>query len=164
MKTIFSTSFLMTICLVASLNAKAVGRDTYSMNRETNNLNSTMYFNDDDYESLWKKIEKHIDDGLPKSALKEAEELYNKAVKNGHFAWTIKSGLTMVALRQDISSDSVMVDVDRMEKHPLFQNVKANDDAKTKAERALLHSLLSSVYESVSYSRLTRTNDDVKAD
>lgn len=164
MKTIFSTPFLMTICLVASLNAKAVERDKYSMAHDTKNQNCMLYFNDDDYESLWKKIEKHIDDGLPLSALKDAEELYKKAVKNEHFAWTIKSGLTMVALRQDISADSVMVDVDKLEKHPLFQNVKASDDAKTKAERALLHSLLSSVYESVSYSRLTRTNVDVKAD
>lgn len=48
-------------------------------------------FDNFDYDKAWKKVDQYIEKGLPKSALKEVNEIYNQALKDDNIAQQIKA-------------------------------------------------------------------------
>jgi hypothetical protein len=128
---------------------------TYAQNQESMNILTTSY------EKSWAKVEKYIDDDLPKSAIKEAEKIYKKAEGERNFAQMTKAGLTLIAMRGSISPDSMVIDVEQLETLILERESRALI-ARDWAEVALLHALAASVYDTWDYSSLTLSDEETQ--
>ncbi|MCH5177088.1 MAG: hypothetical protein J1F25_03615, partial [Prevotellaceae bacterium] len=101
------------------------------------------------YDKQWEKVKQLQAKGLPTSAIAEVEVIYRMAEKDDNFPQMLKAGLTMMMMRQDISPDSVSVDIQRMEQMPLLTSASAGDDGDTRARRALTHALMASMYDAI---------------
>ncbi len=106
------------------------------------------------YEKLWKDVERFRKLDQPKSAGSVARVIYAKAVQEQNMAQTLKAGLTIAGLRESVSPDSVVRDVEQLE--TLLQR------PLPVAEQALAHALLGSVYAQMRNSSLTYTNQDAE--
>lgn len=115
-----------------------------------------------DYEQLWKEVTQFQEKGQPKSAIEVAEKIYKRAEKDANFGQQLKAGLSIMAMRQDISVDSVVVDVKKLEALPLLQAPQAGEDSQTKVKRALANVLIASVYQQMGRTRLVRQNDEAR--
>jgi len=122
----------------------------FTANAQTNkNMKTTSY------ENLWAAVEQARKDDHPQTAIEVAERIQKKAEAEGNAAQLIKSTLTLMAQRENVSEDSATVDIEHAE------SLLAS--AKAPAERALLHALLASVYEQMGRGSLTWTDEDSEA-
>ena len=128
----------------------------YAQNQEDMNILKTSY------DKSWAKVDKYLDDDLPKSAIKEAEKIYKKAVGERNFAQMTKAGLTMVCMRASISPDSMVVDVEQLETRLREREARAVS-GRDWAEVALMHALAASLYDSWNYTSLTLTDEESEA-
>ena len=117
----------------------------------------------DEYDVLWGEVAHLQEKGQPKSAIEVAEKIYKRAEKENNFGQQLKAGLSIMAMRQDISTDSVVVDVKKLEAWPVLQNPSPGDEPQTKAQRALTHALIASVYQRMLRSSLAWQDDEAKA-
>ncbi len=109
------------------------------------------------YQSMWKQVEVLQQKDLPRSAEEQVQAIWDKALKEKNFGQAAKAGLTLMGTRQRVSTDSLKVDVDRLETY-------LADGSMTVAERALLHVLAASVYaEMLDHTQLTHNDDEAKA-
>ena len=141
--------FTLALCLLgASITS-------YSQNpKEMNHLTTS-------YDKSWAKVEQHINDDLPKSAISEAEKILKKATAEGNFAQAARAGFTLMAMRGNISPDSMVVDVEKLE--TLIQQREATADTpRARAELALLHALAATVYDTWRYSSLTLSDEEAE--
>lgn len=67
------------------------------------------------YNQLWNQVEKLEKKDLPKSIVETARTIYTKAEKEKNVPQMMKAFLTMTAYRNDISPDSLQVDIKRLE-------------------------------------------------
>ena len=67
------------------------------------------------YERQWKKVEELEKKDLPKSIVEAAQTIYVKAEKEKNVPQMMKAFLTMMAYRNEISPDSLQVDLQKME-------------------------------------------------
>ena len=67
------------------------------------------------YERQWKKVEELEKKDLPKSVVEAAQTIYVKAEKEKNVPQMMKAFLTMMAYRNEISPDSLQVDLQKME-------------------------------------------------
>lgn len=111
------------------------------------------------YDRSWEKVESFINDDTPRSAIKEAEKIYKRAASEKNFPQLTRAGLTLMAMRHDISPDSAVVDVEQLEQLVKEREAKAATP-RDWAEVALLHTLTASVYDRWKYSNLTRSDDE----
>ncbi len=110
---------------------------------------------DGDYDKRWQEVKRNIDKGLPQSAVEQTRAIYALAEQRDDFGQLVKAGLTLMALRQDVSADSAAVDV---------ADVEARLAAENAVERkALLRTLLASVYADLAVSRLTWSDEEAKS-
>jgi len=61
-------------------------------NKTTNSMIPVM---NDDYTAAWKKIDSLVNQGLPESAMKEVEALYQRAKKDNNPPQIVKTGFTL---------------------------------------------------------------------
>lgn len=141
--------FTLALCLLG------VSISSYSQNpKEMNHLTTS-------YDKSWAKVEQHINDDLPKSAISEAEKILKKATSEGNFAQAARAGFTLMAMRGNISPDSMVVDVEKLEN--LIQQREATADTpRARAELALLHALAATVYDTWRYSSLTLSDEEAE--
>jgi len=101
-----------------------------------------------DYEGMWKKVEKLLDDDKPKSVIEEATKIYNKAKKEDNFAQMLKAKICITEKQCDLDPELFQPD----EYTKLISSVE-NDPSlskETKAGRlAILHCMLASAYNSM---------------
>lgn len=67
------------------------------------------------YNQLWNQVEKLEKKDLPKSIVEAAQTIYTKAEKERNVPQMMKAFLTMTAYRNEISPDSLQVDVQKLE-------------------------------------------------
>lgn len=91
-----------------------------------------------DYDALWKKVEQSERKDLPKSALADVMEIYEKAKAQRNVPQMMKAYLTAAHFRSIISPDSLDVDLDGLE-----QWAQGSTDT---AERAVLYSILGETF------------------
>ncbi|HPG11688.1 MAG TPA: MG2 domain-containing protein, partial [Chitinophagaceae bacterium] len=89
------------------------------------------------YDDLWKKVNDHIEKELPKSALKEVQNIYTLAKKEKQEAQIIKSLVFITGLQQQIREDNEVLSVQEIE----------NEITQSKEPaRSILKSLLAELY------------------
>ncbi len=115
----------------------------------------------DSYEKLWKAVEQFKKEGLPKSADATASIILEKAKDDRNFAQLAKAMKQRAESRMDISTDSILTDVEQMEELLTSPAVTTGDDAP--ARQAILHSLLASVYQAIDNSRLALYDEEQQA-
>ena len=90
------------------------------------------------YEAMWKEVAKYHEKDQPKSALQQAQSIYNKALSEDNESEALYALLTMCLMGYEISPDSATVYTQRLE--DMLQN---DVDA---ASKAVTHSLLALCY------------------
>lgn len=126
---------------------------TFAQNQEDMNIFKTSY------DKSWAKVEQHINDDLPKSAIKETEKIYKKASDEGNFGQMARAGLTLMAMRGSISPDSMVIDVEQLEARIREREARATSP-RDWAEVAMLHALAASVYHEWRYTSLTLSDEE----
>ncbi len=96
------------------------------------------------YDALWKSVSNAQMDGQPVTAQGSLQKIIKKAERDGNFAQLLAACMEMAQCRSDIDPDSIVTDVEAMEKK--FAN---RSDA---TERAVVHAALGSIYEEMSHS------------
>jgi len=91
----------------------------------------------DDYEKDWKKVDNFINQGLPKSALKVVEIIYERAKKSNNAPQFIKATLFKMRLQSDFKEDFVEKII-----MDLNEEIKTSDEPVTQ----ILHSILAEIY------------------
>ncbi len=114
----------------------------------------------DSYDKLWKMVEKYNGDDLPKSVDNVSDVILKKASKDYSFQNFAKAFLIKANARMRISTDSILVDVAQMEQLLYTPTVAKGDDSAQKT--AIMNALLASVYSSIRYSSLVRSNDELR--
>lgn len=95
------------------------------------------------YNALWKKAMAAEEEDLPKTALEIVTQIQQKAEREGNTSQLIRAMCNRVLLGDDISNDSLAVEIGRM---------RAYRDAETRpVERALWNAVLGKVYEQHRY-------------
>lgn len=90
------------------------------------------------YDQLWKRVEQMEQKDLPKSVIAEAQEIYQKAKNERDVPQMMKAYLTIMAYRESISPDSLVVDVKGLEEWA--------DSPQTEVpDRAVLYSVLGEI-------------------
>lgn len=95
------------------------------------------------YEKMWKEVTIFQQNDLPQSALKSAKNIFRKAMDDNNKGEMMKAYLYMLQMRKEISADSLQPDIKRLE--------QMTNEATDSVERAVLNSLLGSLYASNSY-------------
>lgn len=95
------------------------------------------------YEKLWKEVADYQQKDLPQSALKSARSIFQKAMNDDNKGEMIRAYLYMLQMKSSISADSLQPDMKRLE------NMTAT--SKDSVEKAVLHSLLGTLYISNQY-------------
>lgn len=90
------------------------------------------------YDKLWEEVENARRNGLPKTAIKYAEDIYRKAEKEKNSGQMLKAYTTRSNYRQGIDRDSFYVDVKGLEKWVVA--------TKAREESAILHTLIAKIY------------------
>ena len=111
------------------------------------------------YDQLNKQVEEYDQQGLPKSAVTTIDVLLQKAEDESNFAEYVNGLKLWAEHRMDIAPDSILPDLQRMEK--LFGSTMLTDVADAKSRQAILHALLVSVYGNIRTSSLGRRNEEM---
>ncbi len=98
------------------------------------------------YEKMWDNISEYQKRGLPQSVIAQAYKIYNKASQENNKPQIIKSFLTAMQYREDISPDSMNIDIKSLD--------KMASESKDIEEKSLLYSILA---------KLTADRDPLKA-
>lgn len=91
-----------------------------------------------DYQAQWKTVNRFTQNRQPKSALTTVEQIYAASRQEGNFAQTLKAAFTRVALREELSPDSLTQDAVGLE--------QLGADCRNVADRAVWHVLMASFY------------------
>lgn len=91
----------------------------------------------DPYSAQWKLVEKHMEAGLPKSALKVVEEIYTKAKEERQKAQQIKALVYQIDLQNE--------NTEHNDASALFK-LEAELEKSQEPERSILSSLLAKKY------------------
>ena len=136
--------FLITFALSMTLNAQE-------------NINVSTK---DSFDKLWITQQRYANDDLPKSVDKVADVIMEKAMKENDFQNLAKALLTKANARMQISTDSILVDIQQIELLLDKPVVKNGTDAPAKI--AVTHALIASVYRAIYQSSLTRANAELR--
>ena len=90
------------------------------------------------YERQWKKVEELEKKDLPKSVVEAAQTIYVKAEKEKNVPQMMKAFLTMMAYRNEISPDSLQVDLQKME-------AWASSSQTSVPDKAVLYSIMGEI-------------------
>ena len=90
------------------------------------------------YGRQWEKVEELKKKDLPKSVVEMARTIYVKAEKEKNVPQMMKSFLTMMAYRNEISPDSLQVDLQKME-------TWASSPQTTIPDKAVLYSIMGEI-------------------
>ena len=90
------------------------------------------------YNQLWNQVEKLEKKDLPKSIVETARTIYTKAEKEKNVPQMMKAFLTMTAYRNGISSDSLQIDIKKLE-------TWADSPQTSVPDKAVLSSILGEV-------------------
>ena len=90
------------------------------------------------YERQWKKVEELEKKDLPKSVVEAAQTIYIKAEKEKNVPQMMKAFLTMMAYRNEISPDSLQVDLQKME-------AWASSSQTSVPDKAVLYSIMGEI-------------------
>ena len=90
------------------------------------------------YERQWEKVKELEKKDLPKSVVDVAQTIYVKAEKEKNVPQMMKSFLTMMAYRNEISPDSLQVDLQKME-------TWASAPQTSIADKAVLYSIMGEI-------------------
>lgn len=90
------------------------------------------------YERQWKKVEELEKKDLPKSVVEAAQTIYVKAEKEKNVPQMMKAFLTMTAYRNEISPDSLQVDLQKME-------AWASSSQTSVPDKAVLYSIMGEI-------------------
>lgn len=92
----------------------------------------------EDYDKSWVKVEKYVEEGLPKSALKLVDELYKTAVSEGNSPQIIKSLIYRISLQSRFEEDHILKSIKYFEKE-----LEVSD----KPVKQILSSLIAELYQ-----------------
>ena len=98
-----------------------------------------MTFQAQTYDQLWKKVNQLANDDLPKSAIVEAQRIYDKAKAERNIPQMMKAHLMVITFRGHISPDSIPLDVKGLEEWAESPELEAH-------EKAVLYSILGGVH------------------
>jgi hypothetical protein len=98
------------------------------------------------YDALWKKAGKAQQSGLPRTAVKYAEDIFRKAEAEKNSAQMLKAYTARASYRRQIAPDSFYVDLKGLEQWASTSAIAA--------DRAVLHTLIAQVYSD--YARRNR--------
>lgn len=143
---------LLLIGLTMLVNLPADAQQTVAKTKSKTISNGKTTMKSSTYNALWKEVEAFQEKDLPRSADETAWKIYRKAMQEENFAQLMKSGLTLAAMRAQISADSLTGDVARIEALPV----------RNEAESALKHLLVSSMYEQMNRSRQARSDQETQ--
>ena len=87
------------------------------------------------FNQLWKKVEELEKKDLPKSVVEASQTIYSKAEREKNVPQMMKAFLTMMAYRNEISPDSLQVDIKKLE-------AWASDPQTKVPDKAVLSSIL----------------------
>ena len=90
------------------------------------------------YDQLWENVEQMEQKDLPKSAIAEAQRIYNKAKKERNVPQMMKAYFTMMNSRGSITPDSIPVDVKGLEEWAEASSTQVQD-------KAVLYSILGGI-------------------
>lgn len=93
---------------------------------------------EENYGESWKQVEQYVKQGLPKSALKVVEQLYDKAKAEGNDVQSVKCLIYMVSLESRYEEASLKKAITRYETALV---------TAPKVEKAVLQSLLAELYQ-----------------
>lgn len=102
------------------------------------------------YTRLWQQVEDASVKDLPKQALTHVKSIYEKALRENDDVQLLKSHLALIQYNYEISTDSLLPFVQRME--------EALDREKRPLQRSLWHSALAQVYERNLHALMTYAN------
>lgn len=129
--------------------------------RQEINYQMKEYPTGDAYSDLWKKVEKFENDGLPKSALKVVEQIFDLANKDKNVTQLVKSSMYKIKYSHVLEEES-------------YVSAVANLDSLTNVvespQKQMLHSILAEMYWSYysnnrwKFSERTQTVNFVKED
>lgn len=112
------------------------------------------------YDKLYKQVEQYDNEGLPKSAISVLDVILEKAEHDRDFAECVNALKLKAEREMDLSPDSIMPFVERME--ALFDAPIVANAADAKPRQAILHAILVSVYADVRNSRYNWGNDEFR--
>lgn len=112
------------------------------------------------YEQLNKQVETFNKEGLPKSAISTLDIIMQKAEKENNFAEYLNALKLWAGHRMDISPDSILPDIQRMEQ--MLSSPVVTQAADSKCRKAIMHAILVSVYHEVYASRLSFNNEELE--
>ncbi|MCQ2095807.1 MAG: MG2 domain-containing protein [Bacteroidaceae bacterium] len=113
------------------------------------------------YDSMWKDIEKCVNEDLPRQVIDKSREIMVKAQKEGNFPQEMKAWVTMVDALRELSPDSMKVVTAPDYKHSAANDAMANAllaSSITHKDDSLRKTYLSRVLENKEV--LLRTNTD----
>lgn len=123
--------------------------------------NDVKFSKSDPYEKLWASVTKYRMEGLPQSAIKVTEVIIEKAKDDRDFASLVRALKENAENRMDVSTDSILPDIQRFES--MFQEPVVSEGADAAGKKAILHAFLATVYRSVLNSSLSRTDEEQRA-
>lgn len=92
----------------------------------------------EDYDKSWVKIEKYVEEGLPKSALKIVDEIYQTAKSEGNSPQIIKSLIYRISLQSRYQDDHILKSIKYFEKE-----LEISDNPV----KQILNSLIAELYQ-----------------
>lgn len=94
--------------------------------------------NENDYNEQWKQVEKYVNEGLPKSAIKIVDEIYQTAKSEGNEPQIIKSLIYRISLQSKFEEEHLL--------NAIYTFEKEIETAKS-PEQQILHTLLAELYQ-----------------
>jgi len=92
---------------------------------------------DFDYEAAWKKVEKAVEDGLPKTAIKLIDEIFEKAIDDGESQQQIKA---------TISKAKLTLDTEELGLEQVIADLEANVNRSNEPSKQILHSMIAELF------------------
>ena len=129
-----STNYIVATIIILLISCSMFGK---KKSKETTNYQPKEYPLGNDYEDLWKKVEKHENDGLPKSALKVVEEIYGLATKEKNVNQIVKATMYRIKYSHALKEESYVSAVYEMDS--LISTTEA-------PQKQILHSILAEMY------------------
>jgi|GEM_PF-4652579 len=90
-----------------------------------------------DYEAAWKKVEKAVEEGLPKSAIKIIDEIFEKAITEGE---------SQQQIRATISKAKLTLDTEELGLEKVIADLDANINRSTEPSKQILHSMVAELF------------------
>ena len=95
----------------------------------------------EDYDKSWSKVEKYVNEGMPKSAIKIVDEIYKTASSEGNYAQLTKSLIYRISLQSKFEEEHVLKSIEYFERE-----IKTTQEPVKQILSSLLAELYSAYY------------------